>query len=50
MIVHSEHGVGKHKTKWLPKELGQNTVDFMRELKIFMDPNLVLNPGNIIDL
>ena len=46
----AEHGVGKHKTKWLKYELGQSTVDFMRSLKQFIDPNLILNPGNVIDV
>eukprot|EP01083_Nonionella_stella_P008868 25670_1 len=44
----AEHGVGKHKVKWLKHELGQNTVDFMKSLKQHIDPNLILNPGNIV--
>merc|ERR1712228_531298 len=44
----AEHGVGKHKVKWLKHELGDNTVEFMKDLKKHIDPKLILNPGNII--
>ena len=38
----AEHGIGKNKRKFLCKELGDITVDFMRDLKHFLDPNDVL--------
>mmetsp|Transcript_5346 Transcript_5346/g.8758 ORF Transcript_5346/g.8758 Transcript_5346/m.8758 type:complete len:513 (+) Transcript_5346:35-1573(+) len=44
----AEHGVGKHKVKWLKRELGENAVQFMKSLKQHIDPSLVLNPGNIV--
>lgn len=46
----AEHGVGKHKTKWLPQELGHNTVHFMKSLKRHIDPHCILNPGNVIEV
>lgn len=46
----AEHGVGKRKKKFLEKELGTNTVQFMKKLKRYIDPNCILSPGNIVDV
>lgn len=42
-----EHGVGIGKRKYLNKELGKETVDLMRHLKLLMDPRRILNPDKI---
>ncbi|EDK38245.2 hypothetical protein PGUG_02343 [Meyerozyma guilliermondii ATCC 6260] len=42
-----EHGVGIGKRKYLNKELGKETVDLMRHLKLSMDPRRILNPDKI---
>lgn len=43
--ITGEHGVGSVKTPFLNLECDQNTLSFMRELKLFFDPNMILNPG-----
>lgn len=45
-----EHGVGVGKRKFLPLELGQNSVDLMRRLKLLLDPKGILNPDKIVKL
>jgi D-lactate dehydrogenase (cytochrome) len=45
-----EHGVGLVKRDYLPHELGQDTVDAMRRLKLAFDPLCLLNPDKIIRL
>ncbi|MFX1377305.1 MAG: FAD-binding and (Fe-S)-binding domain-containing protein [Promethearchaeota archaeon] len=40
-----EHGIGKVKTPYLEFEHGTDVVDLMSELKMFFDPNRILNPG-----
>jgi len=43
-----EHGVGQGKTKYLRRELGENAVDVMIQLKSAFDPTNILNPGKVI--
>lgn len=45
-----EHGVGIGKRKFLPTELGENTVDLMRKIKYSLDPNAILNPDKVLKL
>ena len=45
-----EHGVGLGKRKYLEKELGQDTVDLMRRLKLAMDPMCLLNCDKVVDV
>ncbi|MGB9885473.1 MAG: FAD-binding oxidoreductase [Moorellales bacterium] len=45
--VSAEHGIGKLKRHLLPLMYGQEGVRQMRELKRALDPNLVLNRGNL---
>ncbi|KAJ7460976.1 D-lactate dehydrogenase cytochrome oxidoreductase [Mycena galericulata] len=40
-----EHGVGVGKKEYLVEELGQGTVDLMRQIKKVVDPGNILNPG-----
>lgn len=42
-----EHGIGLHKQGFLVDELGETSVDLMRQLKQTMDPRNIMNPGKI---
>lgn len=42
-----EHGVGITKAAYLPLELDAASLDVMRGIKKFFDPNNILNPGKI---
>lgn len=42
-----EHGVGIMKAPFIPMELKQNAVDYMKTIKKALDPNNILNPGKI---
>lgn len=42
-----EHGIGNAKRKFLIKELGEDTIDLMRKIKLAIDPNRILNPDKI---
>jgi D-lactate dehydrogenase (cytochrome) len=43
-----EHGVGLVKRDYLPHELGESTVDAMRQLKKAFDPLCLLNCDKIV--
>jgi D-lactate dehydrogenase (cytochrome) len=45
-----EHGVGLGKRPYLKKELGQDTVDLMRKLKLAMDPLCLLNCDKVLEM
>ena len=45
-----EHGVGIGKRKFLLQEKTPETIKFMKELKAFIDPKGILNPGKIFFL
>lgn len=42
-----EHGIGLAKMKFLEWEVGQVGLEVMRNLKLAVDPNNILNPGKI---
>ncbi len=42
-----EHGIGITKAAYLPLELDAASLDVMRGIKKFFDPNNILNPGKI---
>ncbi len=42
-----EHGIGITKAAFLPLEIDPPTLQLMRRLKQFFDPNNILNPGKI---
>lgn len=46
--VSGEHGIGFAKASFLPKEVGENTIDIMRRIKRSLDPNNILNPGKFL--
>src|SRR6516165_211013 len=47
--ITGEHGVGLAKKAFLPKAVGDASLETMRQLKRTLDPNNVLNPGKIFD-
>lgn len=47
--VSGEHGIGHAKKQYLQDALGEKQISIMREIKKVFDPNLILNPGKIID-
>jgi glycolate oxidase len=42
-----EHGVGIMKSPYLPMELANCSIDYMRTIKQALDPKNILNPGKI---
>ncbi len=47
--ITGEHGVGLAKKPWLRQQLGDASLDLMREIKQALDPERLLNPGKIFD-
>jgi len=45
----AEHGVGKLKRDYLIKMFGEDAIKQMAKLKLTLDPNKILNIGNIFD-
>ncbi|TVY81427.1 D-lactate dehydrogenase [cytochrome] [Lachnellula suecica] len=48
--VSGEHGIGLENREALIYELGEDSVDAMRRLKLALDPLGLLNPGKIMRL
>lgn len=42
-----EHGIGRAKSRFLAKETGKNSIIFSKRIKLALDPNNILNPGNL---
>jgi glycolate oxidase len=47
--ITGEHGVGLAKKSFLPKAIGDSSLESMRQLKRTWDPDNVLNPHKIFD-
>lgn len=45
--ITGEHGVGLAKKHWLQQQLGEPSLNLMRQLKHTIDPQNLLNPGKI---
>jgi D-lactate dehydrogenase (cytochrome) len=45
-----EHGVGQGKMKYLPRELGDTTLEAMVAIKRALDPKNIMNPGKIVPM
>ena len=45
-----EHGVGMGKMESMRKELGDETISVMRDLKRLFDPENLMNPGKVVAL
>lgn len=48
--VSGEHAIGIGKKGCLVDELGEETVDVMRQLKGAVDEKWIMNPGKVFDL
>ncbi|KAG2193186.1 hypothetical protein INT47_002878 [Mucor saturninus] len=46
--ITGEHGVGIGKKNFMVQELGQNTVDMMKTIKIALDPKGLMNPEKVL--
>lgn len=46
--VSAEHGIGFHKPKYLHFSKSKEAIDMMRQLKVLMDPNAILNPYKVL--
>lgn len=44
-----EHGIGHKRKEYMPLVFNQATLDVMKAVKRAFDPNLILNPGKIVD-
>jgi glycolate oxidase len=47
--ITGEHGVGLAKKGWLRQQMGDASLDLMRQIKQTLDPGNILNPGKIFD-
>ena len=47
--ITGEHGVGLAKKPWLRQQLGDNSLEVMRQIKRTLDPENLLNPGKIFE-
>ena len=45
-----EHGVGCGKRVLLVEEMGEEGVALLQRVKEYLDPNLIMNPGNVLNL
>ena len=48
--ISAEHGVGMEKMLYIDKILDENSLDYMRRIKMLFDPNGILNPGKIFKI
>jgi D-lactate dehydrogenase (cytochrome) len=46
--ITGEHGVGIGKKQFLVEELGENTVDMMKTIKLALDPKGLMNPEKVL--
>jgi glycolate oxidase len=44
-----EHGIGISKSKYLPKQLSDTSLNMMKAIKKLFDPQAILNPGSFIE-
>ena len=43
-----EHGIGLGKRQYLIEEMGDATIDVMRQVKVALDPYNLMNPGKVL--
>ncbi|QPG75705.1 hypothetical protein FOA43_003064 [Brettanomyces nanus] len=48
--VTGEHGIGFGKKVYLEQELGDDTIDVMRKIKMALDPYRILNPDKVFTI
>ena len=47
--ITGEHGVGLAKKPWLRQQMGDASLELMRQIKRTLDPRGLLNPGKVFD-
>lgn len=47
--ISAEHGIGKHKRKYLYMQMGERYINEMVAFKKTFDPNAILGRGNLFD-
>ncbi len=47
--ITGEHGIGLAKKQFLKLEQNSSLIDLQRKLKVFFDPQVILNPGKIFE-
>jgi glycolate oxidase len=47
--ITGEHGVGLAKKPWLRAQMGDASLDLMRQIKRTLDPGNLMNPGKVFD-
>jgi glycolate oxidase len=47
--ITGEHGVGLAKKPWLRQQMGDASLELMRQIKRTLDPHHLMNPGKIFD-
>ena len=47
--ITGEHGVGLAKKAWLRQQMGDASLELMRQIKQTLDPHNLMNPGKIFD-
>ncbi len=45
--ISGEHGIGITKAAFLKAQLGEETYQLMKRIKLLLDPNNILNPGKV---
>jgi len=48
-VISAEHGIGKMKKDFLSIMFSDAQIEQMRKVKSALDPNIMINPGNMID-
>ncbi|AOW92564.1 FAD-linked oxidase [Rhodococcus sp. WMMA185] len=46
--ITGEHGIGRLKRDWLPRQLGADVMELNRRIKAALDPLGILNPGAVL--
>ncbi|MPL94264.1 putative FAD-linked oxidoreductase [bioreactor metagenome] len=48
--IAAEHGTGKTRKKHMDLQYSPETIEIMKAIKCAFDPNIILNPGVIVDI
>ena len=48
--ISGEHGIGHKRKGYMELVMSEAHLDILRNIKLALDPNLVLNPGKIFDM
>ena len=48
--ISAEHGIGIDKIDFMNKFLDNNSLEYMKRIKLLFDPNNILNPGKVVKI